>query len=189
MLRDLLYKVLVQQNPTDVVVERWSSHSVKLGDRSERRFMLGEVDIARFNLVPSDAFLGVFSGLKNFLTFTAFEVKGNKKAGERVDEPTIGEGIEQAVVNLYQGADFSVIVRPDPGDEKRGHLVKICEMYAPKVDLWFYNGKDFVGWKQSPKPTFNAASEQEKRMMLTRLVTSGAYTRINLPDWAKQGKY
>ena len=189
-LRTMLFQSLVKQNPSDVIVERWSSHSVKTGSEVQRQFLLNEIEVGRFRLAPVDSIISFMGGLKNVLSFTAFEVKGNTKTSKgSFVPPSTRAGIEQAVVNLHQGADYSVIVRPDPGDEKRGHLIKMCETYAPRVDLWLYDGKSFVGWKQSPVPIFNAANEQEKRRMLTMLIASGGRSRINLPDWAKQGKY
>lgn len=191
-IRTRLFESFEALHPHDVIVEKWSGYSVKTGKERERKYLLREIDIARFSRIAiPELTRAIFGGVSYNIRLYAYEVKGYTKMKDGgFSEPTFGNGIDQAIANLYQGADLSYVVYPETHEETRNNLIKMCETFAPRVDLIFMSKEGmFIPWKNHREPLTHVSPQDTKRRMLSTLIASGSYSRIQLPDWAKNHQY
>ncbi len=192
-IRKRVYDALLSTAPEALLVEKWSGYTVKTGSERQREFLVREMDLAMFTLQaqPELTQLLVLGGLKHRIVLTTYEVKGHTRTKEgKWSEPAFGDGLDQAVVHLYQGADNSWLVYPDIGSEKGTKLADICSNFCPRVGVLFVTKSgSFLPYKAPVEGPITGQNEQTKRKMLARLITSGTYSRINEPDWAKKHLY
>jgi len=169
-----------------VVVEEWRGWPIKTAKRrSEAHFFRRPFDLAAFE--RSD----------RTLILTGYEVKGvdkvRKKRGITLRYPSFAEGLDQALVLLHQGADYSYVVHPEPEDESmKTEMKRFFEIFARQAGLIFVTPKDVQGkgfmipYKQAER---NYADENEKKRLLTTLLSGGYFRDIHIVDWAKRHEY
>ena len=167
-------------------VKNWSGWSYKKGRKhKERTRFYREFDIAKFarKSLPYGSY---------DLKLTGYEVKGCRKdRREKMLEPPFGEGLDQALALLQQGADFSYVIYPEPTNvEIKSALKEMCDRYAPNIGIIYVN-RD-LSWYQTyreAKQNINV-NRDRTRDMLTSLITGGNYSEISeLPLWAKRHQY
>lgn len=169
-----------------VIVKNWSGWSYKKGRRHrEQTRFYREFDIAVFSrtALPAEMYE---------LKLTGYEVKGWRKGhGGKMIEPPFGEGIDQALVLLQQGADYAYVIYPEPkNDEYKSALKELCDRYARDIGIIFtYND---LSWRY----TFREAGRNvhtntdRKKKLLNSLTTGGNYSDISeLPMWVKRQQY
>ena len=119
--------------------------------------------------------------------------KVRKKEGIAHRYPSFAEGLDQALVLLHQGADYSYVVHPEPKDTSmKTEMKKFFEDFAQKIGLVFITPKDvrdkgfIFPYKQAER---NYADENEKKRLLTTLLSGGYFRDINIVDWARKHEY
>lgn len=113
-----------------VRVKNWTGWSYRKGkDHYEEKKFYREFDLAIFY---KDA---------RGLTLEGYEVKGwrrapTKEMRERMAEPAFGDGIDQALALLQQGADFSRVIYPEPTDPAdKTALSELWDHYAQNIGI------------------------------------------------------
>lgn len=187
-IRDALFESL--KGTDKVAVKEWKGWPIKTAKgRSESHFFRRSFDIATFEREDRS------------LILTGYEVKGvvkerrKKKAEEEAGYryPSFAEGLDQALVLLYQGADYSYLVHPEPEEDSMKTEMKIfIERFARPIGLVFVNSQDvqkggyFLRYRQAER---NYAEENEKKRLLTSLLSGGYFTDIHITDWSKKHDY
>jgi hypothetical protein len=155
------------------------------GDKKEQDKFRREFDVAVFQRQT-------VSGVHN-LILTGFEIKGFSKKPARA--PAFAEGLDQAIVLLGQGADYSYLVHPDP--EIEGHkfaMRDLCARFAPLVGLIFVPHD--LEKLTFPIPKYKEAgqnfstTQDMKRKMLASLIAGGLRDEVSeFPSWCKTLQY
>lgn len=165
----------------------WSYRDEK--DKKQPTRFYREFDIAVFERQTQAGY--------HSLILTGFEIKGFEEKSGRT--PSFAEGLEQALVYLYQGADFAYVVHPAPDrDDDRKALKGLCDNFAPHVGVVFLphdlSKPDDIYWAVS-LPFRQAqqnyhSNRDRKRTMLTSVSTGGMRDEIGeLPLWCKRQEY
>jgi len=169
-----------------VVVEEWRGWPIKTAKgRSEEHLFRRPFDLATFERKDRT------------LILTGYEVKGvdkvRKKAGVSYRYPSFGEGLDQALVLLHQGADFSYLVHPEPKEDNvKAEMKSFLERFASPIGLIFVTSEALqkqgylFPYKQAER---NYADENEKRRLLTSLLSGGYFREIHIVDWARKHEY
>lgn len=182
----LFNETLPKRHPDSVIAKNWLGWSYR-GERNKRQQtkFYREFDLAVFERKVQVSI--------SSLILTGFELKGfEEKSGKA---PAFAEGLDQALVLLEQGADYSYLVHPEPSnqDDKKA-LKELCDRFAPCVGLFFvhYDLKAFPPYyspfreaRQNPQ-----SKPDRKRNMLTSLVTWGLRDALSdIPLWCKRQEY
>jgi hypothetical protein len=191
-IRRRLYETLLGSSPSNLIVEKWSGYSVKTGSQRQRQFLEREIDIGMFSLQAQQPFTQLFTlgGMPHKILFNTYEVKGytQTKQGKWIP-PSLGEGLDQALVHLNQNSDFSTLVYPDMPEVGK-KLADICTNFAPRVGVLFMTREGgYISHKNPTEAPLSGVAEQRKRKMLSMLITGGNYSRIYQPEWAKKHLY
>jgi len=168
-----------------VVVEEWRGWPIKIAKgRSEAHLFRRSFDVAAFERTDRT------------LILTGYEVKGVvrvRKKGTDYRYPSFAEGLDQALVLLHQGADYSYLVHPEPEDKNmKTEMKEFLEGFAGQIGLIFLTPKDvqdkgFISpYKQAKR---NYADENMKKRLLTTLLSGGYFRDIHIVDWAKRHEY
>jgi hypothetical protein len=186
-IQDKLFnEILPKRYPNSVIVKNWLGWSYR-GEKDRRQQMrfYREFDLAVFERkvqvsIPS-------------LVLTGFELKGfEEKSGKA---PAFAEGLDQALVLLEQGADYSYLVHPEPANQDNKKALKdLCDRYAPYVGLIFVPHQlaevspyysPFKEARQNPQ-----SKPDRKKNMLTSLVTWGLRDALSdIPLWCRKQEY
>lgn len=181
------YLDILRGNLDAVVVKDWSGWSHKEAGHSEQTNFYRTFDIAMIEreLIP---------GEMNDLTITGFEAKGFSKDNKgRLIPPPFGEGLDQALSLLMNGADFSYIIHPEPKrDDDKDDLKVLCDRYCPLIGIIIVSNdlKSHQTIRQAQTNPYS--SRDRKRDMLGALATSGHYDKtfgLTLPLWVKKHQY
>ena len=136
--------------------------------------------------------IAVFYKESDQLMLNGYEVKGwSKIRNEKLIEPPFGEGIDQALALLLQGADFTYAIYPQPKKvEDQVDLKKLCDQFAPYVGL-IYVQNDLSMHTTAREPQRNPHSTPDrKKKMLASLVAGGVFSEMSdQPSWVKQQQY
>jgi hypothetical protein len=169
-----------------VIAKNWLGWSYRgEGDRRQQTKFYREFDLAVFErklqaTIPT-------------LVLTGFELKGfEEKSGKG---PAFAEGLDQALVLLQQGVDFSYLIHPEPLDQDDKKTLKdLCDRYAPHVGLIFVPHQlselspyysPFREARQNPQ-----SRPDRKKNMLTSQVTWGLRDAISeIPLWCMKQEY
>lgn len=167
-------------------VKDWSGWSYKRGrSHTDQTRFYREFDVAVFSrkILP-------YGGYD--LKLTGYEVKGWKKdSSGKMREPPFGEGLDQALALLQQGADFAYVIYPEPRKkEDKSALKELCERYASNIGIiYVQNDLSWFLKHREAKQNHYVNTDRRKRM-LTSLTTGGNFSDISeLPLWAKQQEY
>jgi len=182
-IQDTFFREFLKDEDS-IRVKDWGGWSYKKGrNRKEQTRFYREFDIAVFSRKP----LAYGHDLK----LTGYEVKGWRKDRGKVREPPFGEGLDQALVLLQQGADFAYVIYPKPKRaEDKDALKELCDRYAPYIGIIYVNND--LSWyeifREAKQNSY--VSMNRRRDMLTSLITGGNFSEISeLPLWAKQQQY
>jgi hypothetical protein len=170
-----------------VLVKDWSGWSYKEGGRSIQTNFYRAFDIAMIERQGM-----IKTGYD--LIITGYEAKGytlNKQ--KKWSPPAFGEGLDQALALLMNGADFAYLVHPEPKrSEDKLELKELCERYANYLGLIIVSN-DLTYYNEIKKPEKNPYSYRDrKRDMLTALAIGGHYDKkfgLALPSWVKTRQY
>ncbi len=181
----LFREILPKMYPDSVIVTNWLGWSYRgKDDKKEQMRFFREFDIAIFQRQTR--------GYEHFLVLTGFEIKGF--AQNPLRPPAFAEGLDQANVLLFQCADYSYLVHPEP--EKDGDkyaLRDLCARFSPYVGLIFipHDLEKLTYLSKYKEANQNPHCLQDrKRNMLTSLVTWGLRDEISeLPLWCKSQQY
>ena len=184
-IQDKFYREFLK-GVDSIQVKDWSGWSYKKNrkHREQTRFYR-EFDIAVFSRksLPSGSF---------DLKLVGYEVKGWRKdrRGKMVEAP-FGEGLDQALVLLQQGADLAYVIYPEPKRQKdKSDLKELCDRYAPNIGIIYV--RDDLSWYQTYRDAKQNSyvNRDKKRNMLTSLLTGGNFSEISeRPLWALQQQY
>ena len=186
-IHDKLWEYLTTLHDEDCCTRNWRGWSYRIGkNQREKTFFYREFDVARFHKEQ-------FQNQTDLLLY-GYEVKGYQKAlkgRERTTaykEPAFGAGIDQALILLYQGADFAYLVIPEPEKETdRSNLRDLCDKYAYYVGIMFFSGATFWEFRKAERNTHTG--EDRKKKMLTSLISGGQVSDIKIPLWCKKHEY
>lgn len=182
-IADTFFKYLNKEWKDSFVVQNWLgwSYNEDGGRRGQKRFVR-EFDLACF----------IKDEMGNLFLF-GFEVKGwGKTSRGTMIEPSFAAGLNQALVLLQLGADFSYLVYPDLANrEDKDALRELCERFAPNIGTYFVeNNLSSVNIFRAPNSYNPYSTAKWKAIMLSYLIASGHYTRTGpLPDWARNVDY
>ena len=99
----LFFEILPKRYPDSLTVKNWMGWSYRAkGERKEQTRFYREFDVALFERKTQ---AGIHS-----LVLTGFEIKGFEQESGKL--PAFAEGLDQALVLLHQGADYSYLVHP-----------------------------------------------------------------------------
>ena len=170
-----------------MVVEEWRGWPIKTAKgRSEAHLFRRPFNLATFERKDRS------------LILTGYEVKGiekvRKKAGMTYRYPSFAEGLDQALVQLDQGADYTYLVHPEPEDENvKSETKSFLERLASRVGSIFVTPEAIqkqdhwiFAYKQAER---NYANEDEKKRLLTSLLSGGYFSEIYIVEWAKKHDY
>ena len=168
-----------------VVAEEWRGWPIKTAKgRSEEHLFRRPFDVVTFERKDRT------------LILTGYEVKGiikvKKKAEVSYRHPSFAEGLDQALVLLHQGADFSYLVHPEPEDDSvKAEMKSFFERFARQIGLIFVTSEDVQRGHLFPyrEAERNYADENEKKRLLTTLLSGGYFRKIHIVDWAKKHDY
>jgi hypothetical protein len=170
-----------------VLVKDWSGWSYKEEGRSIQTKFYRAFDVAMIERKEIS---------QNYydLIITGYEAKGytlNKQ--EKWSPPAFGEGLDQALALLMNGADFAYLVHPEPKrSEDKQALKVLCEQYVKYLGLMIVSN-DLTYSQEIIKPEKNPYSNRDrKRDMLTALAIGGHYDKkfgLTLPSWVKTHQY
>lgn len=189
-LHDRLWDYLTKLHTDDCFARNWKGWSYRVGKKKRKKsFFYREFDIARFHREKNR--------YTTELLLYGYEIKGYEKVkkthkGETrtvYKEPAFGLGIDQTLILLYQGADFSYLVIPEPKkDRDKNNIRDFCDKYADYVGLIFINEQvthwEFRKAKKNPYTT-----EDRKKKMLTSLISAGQFSDIITPTWCKKHEF
>ena len=178
-------EVLPNLYPDSVIVKNWMGWSYRgTADKKEQDRFRREFDIAVFQRKTI--------GTIHQLALTGFEIKGYSQKPLR--PPAFAEGLDQAVVLLHQGADYSYLVHPEPENENDKYALKdMCTRFTPFVGLIFIPhelSKLNYLFKYKEAQQCTATTQDMKRKMLTALISGGLRDEISsIPPWCKTQQY
>jgi hypothetical protein len=189
-IHEKLWDYLSKLYEQDCLAKNWRGWSYRVGkEQREKTFFYREFDIARFHREQLQ--------YTTNLWLYGYEVKGygkiiRKSKGESkitYEEPAFGLGIEQALVLLYQGADFAYLVIPEPKKERdKNNLQDFCEKYARYIGLMFLTEQGtFWEFRKAERNTL--ATDDRKKKMLTSLISGGQVNDIKIPVWCKKQEF
>jgi len=174
-----------------VVAQSWRGYGTRLHKyKVEPLYFNREFDIASFMRQTTQPVIG---GPFHQLWLYGYEVKGYTKDRKgKWLPPTYASGIDQALVLLQQGADFTNLVLPIPmrnaDTEKLNQLFSLCETWCPLVGIML-DRKD-GGFYQFRAPQQNPyTTPDKKKMLLLRLISDGYVKDISTVDWAKKHEF
>jgi hypothetical protein len=181
----LFADILPKRHPNSVLAKNWLGWSYRGQETRKPTKFYREFDVSVFELKTI--------GTIKSLTLTGFEVKGYEKSSGK--PPSFGEGLEQTLAQLEQGADFSYLVHPEPEnpDDKRA-LKELCDRFAPHIGLIFVP-YDLTKLNPYYSPYREAqrnphTTRDRKRDMLTSLAAAGWRDAISeLPLWCQRQEY
>lgn len=182
-IRTALYDNLAAR-PDDAIVECWKGWITRTANgKSKRHYFRREFDVGQFHIEPYK------------ITLTGYEVKGcteeKKKTGYK--PPAFAEGIDQAQVLLFQGADLVYLVTPEPSDPKeRQDLQDLCHRYSHIGLVFPKQFKDSESasapshWEfqkilVAPRNPYPVTPDREKQL-LTSLATHPICKRSRVPE-------
>jgi hypothetical protein len=145
-IRDVLFKAY--SNYADVVVTKWRGWTIYgTGGKGEKMPLRRELDIARFQR-------SMRQYLSPSITLTGYEVKGMVGTNDTTRFPYYGEGLDQAIALLDEGADYSYFVWPEPDDEIKKALETMISRYCPLIGILFVmNTKSMWEYRKAGKNT------------------------------------
>jgi hypothetical protein len=185
-----LWDYLTKLYDQDCFARNWKGWSYRVGKKQrEKTFFYREFDIARFHREqrPYGSELWLYG----------YEIKGYEKVTKKYKkkkriiykEPAFGAGIEQALILLYQGADYAYLVIPEPKEVKdKNSLNDFCEKYAHPIGLIFVTEQGtFQEFRKAERNIL--ATEDRKKKMLTSLISGGQVSDIKIPVWCKKQEF
>ena len=165
-----------------VRVKNWTGWSYRKGrSHKERTQFYREFDIAIFSKASSYD-----------LELTGYEIKGWRKDRKgKMFEPAFGDGLDQALVLLQEGADFAYVVYPEPTNQRnKTDLKELCDRYASHIGIIFVANDLSYHTKFREAQRNNHTTRDRKKNMLTSLTTGGNFSDISeLPVWVKKQEY
>jgi hypothetical protein len=190
-IHDRLFReTLPSLYPDSVIVKNWMGWSYRgAGDKKEQDKFRREFDLAVFQRKTV--------GTIYQLVLTGFEIKGysqEKKQKKPPRPPAFAEGLDQALVLLHQGADYSYLVHPEPeNDGDKYALRDLCARFAPLIGLIFIphdlTKLTYLAKYKEAQQSSHTTPDM-KRKMLTALISGGLRDAIsNIPSWAKTQQY
>lgn len=171
--------------PNGVHVKNWTGWSYKKGrTHSEVTPFYREFDLAEFYLDATG------------LVLAGYEVKGWRKVTKKGKEgkmlaPAFGDGLDQALALLEQGADFASVVYPEPKkQEDKEPLKQLCDHFASNIGI-IYVRNDLSSYYDFRPPQQNFYTNiDRKKKMLSSLMAGGTFSDLSeFPPWARQQKY
>jgi hypothetical protein len=178
-IRNLLFKRF--SGSSDLVVAKWRGWTIYgTGGIGESVLLRREFDIAKFERTSRPY-------ISPTITLTGYEVKGVTATGKAKGRfPSFAEGLDQTIVHLYEGADYSYLVWPEPDDKTKQDLKSLLDNHSPAIGLIFVRVDDSL-WEYRHPPTKNPRTSDEiKKRMLTSLLSGGQYSESHVPEWAKK---
>ena len=181
IIHDKLWEHLTKLYWEDCFAKKWKGWTYRTGEGRDKSFFYREFDIARFHRIKREH--------TTELWLYGYEVKGYTKKNEKYYDPPFGHGVEQALVLLYQGADYAYVVIPEPELERdKNDLKEFCDQFARHIGLLFFT-KHGSFW-EFRKPVRNTyATMDRKKKMLTSLITMPQLSEIISPVWARKHEY
>jgi hypothetical protein len=170
---------------SSVRVKNWTGWSYRKGrTHSEVSLFYREFDLAQFHIDGTG------------LVLSGYEVKGWRKVSikgkeAKMVEPAFGDGLDQALALLEQGADFASVIYPEPKKQEDKEVLKrLCDHFAPNIGI-IYVQNDLTSFYDFRPPQHNLYTNiDRKKKMLSSLMTGGTFSDISeLRPWAKQQKY
>jgi len=180
-IRTILFKKFSGSN--NLVLTKWRGWTIYgTGGKGESVFLRMEFDIARFER-------RVRQYLSPEITLTGYEVKGVTRTKEGESRfPSFAEGVSQALALLFQGADYSYLVWPEPDDDTRSALKTLLDRYCPIVGLIFVMKTENL-WEYRKATKNSYTSDETKKRMLSALLSGGHYSDSYVPDWARRHEF
>ena len=182
-IRTALYDHLVKTTQ-DAIVECWKGWITRTANgKFKKHYFHREFDVAQFHTEPYT------------ITLTGYEVKGctkeKKKTGYK--PPAFAEGIDQAQVLLWQGADLVYLVIPEPQEfQDSRDLQDLCKVYSrvgvifPMVFKEATSALSPSYWVFSEilhaPSNIRPATPDRKKEMLTSLATHPMCKRCRVPE-------
>lgn len=170
-----------------VVITNWKGWTYRADDvkGGQKTFFHREFDIATFEKHNHE------------LILTGYEVKGYTKAKRKIkneeqityEPPPFAAGVDQALVLLLEGADYSYLVIPEPKrDVDRDDLKKLCDDFASKIGLIFVTESgSFWTYREAER---HYSSKERKSAMLTSALASGMMgKKRQFTVWAKKHEF
>lgn len=191
-VRKMLYNSLCENFPNDLVVEKWTGWSFRIGKkRRERHRFLREFDIALFSRGKREFILRrpIMEILKPpyYLTLIGIEIKGLTKEKVKMKPPGFAEGVDQALVLLHQGADYAYLVTPESKNDKE--LKLFCDNFASKIGLILVRKDGTFEPHRDADRNYSTTSDDLKKKLLTSLISGGNFSNIRIPKWCKKHEY
>jgi len=189
-IHEKLWNHLTNLHDQDCIVKNWKGWSYRRGkEKREKSFFYREFDVARFHREQHQHTTNLW--------LYGYEVKGYEKITRKTKgeikviykEPTFGLGIEQALVLLYQGADYAYLVIPESKKERdKNNLQDFCEKYARNIGLMFLTEQGtFWEFRKAERNLYS--TEDRKKKMLTSLTAAGQFSNIKSPDWCRKHEF
>jgi len=188
-LHNKLWDYLTTLHTQDCFARNWKGWSYRVGKKNrEKTFFYREFDIARFQREKSQ--------YTTRLRLYGYEIKGYEKRTRKYKgqprttykEPAFGLGISQALVLLYQGADFAYLVIPEPEKDKQNDLRDFCDKYSDYVGVIFATEQGiFRKFRKAKRNIY--ATEDGKKKMLASLITHPQVSDIKVPVWCKKHEF
>ncbi len=180
-IHDKLWDYLTNLHRDDCFARNWKGWTYRTSEGRDKSFFYREFDIARFHRIKRDH--------TTELWLHGYEVKGYTKKVETYYEPSFGHGIEQALVLLFQGADYAYVVIPEPKDnDYKNDLKEFCEKFARNIGLTFFTEHGTFWDFRKPERNIYATMDRKKKM-LTSLITMPQLSEIISPVWARKHEY
>ncbi len=182
-IQDKFFRDFLRNNA--VRVKNWTGWSYKKG-RTHREVtpFYREFDLAEFYLDTTG------------LVLAGYEVKGYRKTTKKGKEgtklpPAFGDGIDQALTLLKQGADFASVIYPEPKkQEDKEALKELCDHFAANIGIVYVRNDLTSSYAFRPPVQNFHTNIDRKKKMLSSLMTGGTFSDISdFPPWAKQQKY
>lgn len=171
-----------------VVITNWKGWTYKGDDAKvgHKTFFHREFDVATFEKQDGELVL------KGYETKGYNKIKRKKKNGEQIvyEHPAFGGGLDQALVLLLEGADYSYLVIPEPErDVDKEHLKKLCDDFAAHIGLIFVT-KDWTFWTYREAQRNYSNSRERKIEMLASALASGMMGRKRrFTMWARKHEF
>lgn len=189
-IHNKLWHYLTDLHSQNCFAKNWKGWSYRVGKKHrEKTFFYREFDIARFHREERR--------YSTTLQLYGYEIKGYEKIKRRhkgevrttYKEPAFGLGLEQALILLYQGADFAYLVIPEPEKEReKNNLQDFCKKYARYIGLIFFNEHEAF-WEFRKAERNPHTTEDRKKKMLTSLISGGQVSDIRIPIWCKKQEF
>jgi len=184
MTEDVVTKTLYEELCRDrslLVARKWKGWSIRgTQERAEKQLFDREFDIAVFERGPRRLSSPFYE-----IGLTGYEIKG---CTEKRGAPPFMDGLDQALVLLFEHADFAYLVYPDLGEQIRKRMSQLCDRYAPDVGLSFLQTNGTFWEFRKPRKNQHTTLDI-KRDLLAKFLTSGNASARRIPDWARAGDY